>query len=532
MYPPNFAIAPFKRPTLGPTSGILEARLQPVLGALIASVELLRTLLKAIAHSRSSNSTGKCLNALGHLPYTLCILLKFNPKQRKQLHRPRPLLFFAVIGTLCLPWLFLLGANGYLRHQQKLIDAEAERFFTQISTHSGNASGQTFDALSAKIGLSPNATYSQPIFINGPNALAFQRIESMLSHFIEQQSNKVTGPLDPLPPLLQQYLVTQQADIDRIQAHLLTSPPPLWNMDIKQLTDASYLAPGFFNVRSVQKLLLLAVIDAHHRGQSAEVIATLDAIWQLNQAIAQRSDLSSQVSVSVISAQQAGLLRHLPNVPVYWQNRLVEQSHHQPVMKGVRFEAWLRYETLKAGWIPTAAPSKTASVSEKMQTGLSNRFSFQTFFKLLSIDSAQTLHRALDQLEELNVCTTSQAGAEAMLSDIQTAFWNSGTALSPEVMGRRWQTAGDRALSLELSQYILQIKQQQEKTGQWPNTVKSKRSQVCPGEQWRYQRNHDNAISISLSKQLLSPTAIPHLYRSASPSGPASPVPVSHRHNP
>lgn len=443
--------------------------------------------------------------------------LKLTPKQREQLARPRPVLFTIIIGTICLPWGLLFGANVYLQQQQPQLDAQSASFFDQTPVHHTNLAARRFDELGAQLGLGPNATYQNPIFVDTAAAQSFQTIETSLSQFLEAQSNKISGPLDPLPPELQQFFQAYQPIIDQLQSYLLTGAIPQWEMDIEQMADTSYQAPGFFNVRSVHKLLLISAVQAHSQNNLQQALDALEASWLLNQAIVQRSDLSSQISVSVISAQQAGLLRHISNVPPHWQPRLIALSQQQPVIKGVRFEAWLRYEIAKSGWIPILVPAETASMGERLQASIANSFSLQAYFKLLTVNRTRTAHKALVQLTESTICDRSQTDMEAHLTNIRTAKWNGDTAISPVITAKRWQTAGDRTLALELSQYVLEIKQKLAKDGQWPSTYPSKPSQVCPGEHWHYQQT-DSGILLSFSKQLLSPTAIPLIYRSRSVS--------------
>ncbi|MGC1527964.1 MAG: hypothetical protein WA783_18110 [Phormidesmis sp.] len=447
--------------------------------------------------------------------------MKLTQKQREQLNRPRPVLFALVAGAFCLPWIVLFAANSYLRQQQQQVDAQAKHFFDQVLQYAGNDSAEQFDRLSAQLGFTPNAQYSTPAITDGLAAANFQAIDPLLTQFLQTETHKISGPLDPLPLVLQQYLQQQQTPLIKVQQHLLSSPDPQWDVNIERLTDVEYRSPGFFNVHNVQKLLLLKVLDAHQHHQPDEMLAALEASWRLNRAIAQRSDLSSQISLSITAAQQASILRHLPDVPVYWQPRLLEQSLQQPIMKGLRFEVWLRYLTSQAAWIPSFAPTdsatdnatNSATVSEKLRTTLTNRFSIQTYFQLVSVNNTQTVHRALDQLAALNVCTTPQVVAEKIIANTHTAVWNNAIPLSPTVIARRWQTTGNRALALELSEYVLALKHLYPATDTWPAALPTKPSLACPGKHWRYQKANDGMITLSLNSQMLSPAAIPLSYR-------------------
>ncbi len=407
----------------------------------------------------------------------------------------------------------LFAANSHLRYQQRQVDTQAKHFFDQIPQHGNNASAQKFDRLGAQLGFVPNARYSTPVVIDSLAAANFQAIDPHLNQFLQAQTNKIAGPLDPLPLILQRYLQQQQIPLITLQQHLLSSPGPQWEVNIEQLVDVNAPSPGFFNVHNLQKLLLLLVLEAHQHRQPDEMLAALEASWRLNRAIAQRSDLSSQISLSIISAQQASILRHLPNIPTHWHSRLLAQSQQQPVMKGLRFEAWLRYQTSRAAWLPGITSANNATAAEKLRAALANRFSIQAYFKLVSVDNTQTVHRALDQLLALNVCTTSQVSAEKVIANTHTAAWNKAIPLSPTVVARRWQSTGNRALALELSEYTLAIKHSYQATNTLPAALLTKPSLTCPGKYWRYRKANNGTITLSLDAELLSPTAIPLSYQ-------------------
>ena len=337
--------------------------------------------------------------------------MKLTPQQKARLSRPRHFLFLLVIGLFCLPWLCLFGINLYLQQAQAQIDKQADAYFSQIDSYEGNASAEQIDQLSAKLGLLPNTAYAHPIEINREAALHYQGIEASLNQFLIEQTSKVSGPLDSLPIELQSYLTAQRDTLTEIQTYLLNHEAPRWSSDSELMALSDHKPMGFFNVRSIQKLLLLAALDAYHH-QPNEVVNTLEASWKLNESIKQRSDLSSQVLLSVISHQRASILRHLDNVPLHWHIRIQTQAQSQPILKGLIFENWLRYRTLQGTWIPTITPAENAPISEKVRAALSNRFSAQGYFKLSAINTTQTTHQALAQLKQLNVCTTPKITAE------------------------------------------------------------------------------------------------------------------------
>lgn len=447
--------------------------------------------------------------------------IKLANAQRKQLARPRPLLFLVVVGVMCSPWVALFLGDAYLRSQQAQMDSQAALFFSETPDLSTNASAYQFDQLSARLGLEPNASYQPPVLIDKAAKQQYDAIAPILTEFIDNQSNQVSSPLAPIPSELQRYLSQYKEELAQLERHILVSPITLWATDNEDVVNPNAVSPGFVNVRAVQKLLLLLALQASQEGRPTDMVNTLEASWQLNEAIALRSDLSSEVLVSVVSVWQAGLLRHL--VPfadntllAQWQARLVYQSHTAPILSGIRYESWLQYRATQQSWIPAITPEKNAGISQKLRATLGNRFSFQTYYKLAAVENTQTIHRALDQLATLDVCATTQFSAERILSGIHMDSWNDSSGFSPSVVAKRWKTAANRALAMELSQHVLSVKHTAQTLNTWPDTMPSLPSQVCPGESWLYARNNDGTISLELSKQLLTLGPVPLRYRSTS----------------
>lgn len=400
------------------------------------------------------------------------------------------------------------------RQQQAQMEAEAITYFAQFPVYRRNTAARQFDQIAADLGFIPNDPGSLILRVRREAERAYQTIEETLSEFLQQQAAKVSGPLDPLPPALSAYLNAHKDAIAAAQSQILESEAPRWEMDFERMSELNYPFPGFVNVFNLQKLLLLSAIDHDHKGRPDEALKTLEASWRLNQAIAQRPDLVSQMLASVVSEQQAGILRHLENVPTVWQTRLTEQSQHPSVIAGLQFDAWLQYQISQNSLMHLIQRPGAVTDLEKLLATLSYWFSPAYGLALTVIDTTRTAHQALDQLSPLDICATPLPAAELILSQEKTAWWNSATAISPVVVARRWQAAGDRALTLELTQKVLQAKQLSQ-AGQWPNQLPGLASEVCSGEKWVYERANDNTITLSLSAQRMPAPTVPFVYRSS-----------------
>ncbi len=411
-------------------------------------------------------------------------------------------------------------------------------FFAQFAPHPRNSSAKQFDRLAANLGFIPNDPRNLIFQVDSNAERAYYQIEQPLGQFLHAQTIKVSGPLDALPDELTDYLNAAKPELNALQTHLLTHEAPMWEINAERMSEQNYPFPGLVNTLNTQRLLLLSAIDYDQRNQSKEMALALEASWQLNQAISKRPDLVSKVSASVVAEYQAGLLRHLDKVPPQWSTRLMQQTTQASVIEGIEFDIWLQYKSLQKSLALVAGPTTgapgPASANEKLLKALSYWFSPVYAFDLANIDTAQTAHRALAQLDGLNVCSTSQSMAEALLVKEETAQWNEAIAPVPAVLAARWKVAGDRALALELTQQILQAKQQAQpvppatqqiyqhlgqQTAQEPTQKKAESlprpvsSTTCPQEHWIYQHADDNTVTISFSKTLTPAPAIPLRYQ-------------------
>ncbi len=417
---------------------------------------------------------------------------KSKAKNKTPVGRLRLLLMLALVCLAGFPWLILFWAGVQERYQQPEADSRANAFFSQFSTVLPNAAAEQIDRIGGKLGFSPNARYLEPIAISQTAQADFREIDADLTLFLQRQTGLISGPLDPLPANLTAYLDTYSGLINEAKQQVLQGDLPQWEMTLETMFDPNYPSPGFFNIRYLQKLILLSAIANLEQGQTAPMWSAMEASWRLNQAIAQRPDLVSQLLSSIILSQQASLLRHFEDVPVHWQTRLASQSPLQAILTGLQFENWLNYKISQSAWSPHSN---------------ARWFSAQSSFKLKIIKAAETTQIALDELSAADVCSTPQIAVERRLRQLQTDQGN----FSSTVMARRWRSAGDRALALELSRHVLAAKQLREKQGEWPTWLLNLDSQTCPGERWVYKLTEDR-ITLSLSKQLVTGTAIPLRY--------------------
>ena len=461
--------------------------------------------------------------------------MKLTPRQKAQLRRPRPFLFLAILSVFGLPWLLLFKTGIQARRQSAEMDKAATAFLAQFPSQSQNSAARQFDRLAADLGFTPNSNADDLLRVDIEAEQDYRKIEASLNGYLTTQFANPSGALSPLPIQLKDYLLLHESSLVALQSHLLASTPPIWDVDLVRMTEITASSPGFINVLNVQKLLLLLAIDCAYYGRTDQMLQAMEASWRLNEALSERPDLIAQLLVSFTAEQQAGLLRHVEMSSVWqetWQKRLsdrnfitrpvestlskvppgqlAQRSAGRSVVGGLQFNAWLQYRTLQRSLLSQT----TRRSSSRLLSALSYWFSPVYYFSLRNIDTHSVSQRAIGTLKTLNVCQTTRLEAKQQLSLEKTAVWNSNH-LPVETLVRRWKDAGERSLSLELTQKILLAKQLAQTNGQWPATLPALESDICPGEYWIYQRAENGAIAFSFSAQIDPQTVVPLFYRSA-----------------
>lgn len=405
------------------------------------------------------------------------------------------------------------------------MDAAADVFLAQFSQQPQNAAAKRFDRLAADLGFIPNSANGL-LRVNTKAEQDYRAIEDLLDEFLRSQVAILSPSPTSLPPELSRYLEDYSMPLAAVQTHLLEGEAPLWEVDFERMSKTNYLLPGFINALSVQKLLLLSVVDYYQQGQIEQMEQALEASWQLNQAIATRPDLVSQLLVSLTIEKQAGIVRHIDSMPTEfyetWQARFGEQSRRGAavITSGLQFDAWLQYKVLQSslsrmtGGSPKASPFKDASGLSALVrpvSTLSYWFSPAYYFSLSNIDTNGAFQRSLARLSGLNPCETTQLEAEQQLASEKTAVWNK-TVVPSETWARRWKGAGDRALTVELTQKVLLAKQRAQ-SGQWPTTIPTLRSEICSEESWVYEVDENGTVALSLNHRVNSKSLVPLTYR-------------------
>ena len=144
------------------------------------------------------------------------------------------------MGLFGLPWVLLFRNGVRDRQQQTQMALRSEAFFSQFETYPRNSSAEKFDRLGAALGFIPNDPRNLIFQIDPANRLAYLAVEESLNRFIDGQTAIASDLLRPLPPEIESYLRATRPALNAIQAHILTSAEPRWEIDIEHMSDENY----------------------------------------------------------------------------------------------------------------------------------------------------------------------------------------------------------------------------------------------------------------------------------------------------
>jgi hypothetical protein len=136
-----------------------------------------------------------------------------------------------------------------------------------------------------------------------------------------------------------QFLAEHARHLDAIEAYLLAGSELFWERNL----DAGYAEPhpDFRGHLYLQGVLLARSIEEGRHGHSAEADKSLEASWVLNQSLASRHELISQLVVLSIAAAENGALRLLPSSSIRWTERLLAQNFSEALLGAFQAEAFL-----------------------------------------------------------------------------------------------------------------------------------------------------------------------------------------------
>jgi len=412
-------------------------------------------------------------------------------------------------GFVGLIAVWIIGGNLLAAQQEKEINQAWEQFAKQFPKTEANDSVLKLEALTAKLGFrlynsgglkSPSDSYAD-LDATKADKQAYQAIGKELSAYIEALIKNPNDAVVVPSENLRRYLASKASTLAAIRSHVLNNEVPNLEMNIDYLKegDFSFVLPNLVGFVNLQKILALDVLEKNRQGQTSEALATLEVSWKINKILRDQPELIPQLVALIVTDQQLVVIRRLENLPVQWQQRLLEHDYRKSILTALQGEAF--YSSASIRQIDSFLPADIYFSSRiwwllKLTSPIS-----RPYLRFSAIDTYQAPQRLYSQIPQQNFCSLD-SGKSKLEAD--TAWWNPIGQVATPGLPNQWLKGGKRMLDLELTQKILQVKALAAKLGRWPESVPNLESSICPGEKWLYQVSSDGTMSLTFSKQLNS----------------------------
>ncbi len=402
----------------------------------------------------------------------------------------------------------VLATSLFLAQQQEeIIHQDEAKFLNQFPKSNNNQTANKLQELAAaKLGFALfGGTKSFHFPVSKTALKEFKDIEKELQDYLDNQTKISTNKVEKIPQKLRQYLERNAETLKSIRTLILTNEPLHWATDISWIVqgDLTYSLPSYISFEYLQKVLALDILNKQEQGNTKEMLESLETSWKINESLRNSPLLIGQVLHIITTRIQLGTIRQLNNLPSQWQKRLVTYDHRQSILQSlignaIEFRAVFKvfseikeYSDFKKsiraviGDIDKEDDLLTLGISE-----WSNSMR-QNFIRWQAIVNYQNLIKVYSFLVKEDVCSFQF-----------DSFWSKIKPTDKNLESNyisQWLKAGRLMLELELTQKILQAKENLANLGSFKQ-ISSVKSTVCPNNQWVYQVSPDNnSISISLN---------------------------------
>jgi hypothetical protein len=229
-----------------------------------------------------------------------------------------------------------------------------------------------------------------------------------LSAYIDGEIASDGAGIFPPPEELAAWLEKHRAAIAHLVDILQTDPLPEWHLpDYAPDEQVGHLLGHLW----VNRILLLASLDAASHGDDPAALRALDAAWRLRSSIQEKRSRIVVGNARVQGSEQAGVLRRLRHVPDGWLARLDTLDFGENMLAAMESEGSFLL------WEP---PGRTGIGRARAAIGAASR-------RFAVADSLDAQRALIETVRDNPSCITDAAGIDARLSD-QWPRWRENPA--------------------------------------------------------------------------------------------------------
>src|ERR1700682_4586647 len=178
------------------------------------------------------------------------------------------------------------------------------------------------------------------------SAAANPALATGLHEYIDRELKSSGNRIGPPPEVLDRYMTEHAAELTAIEALLLRETEVRWETDPKAGQDGP--RPNYVGLMRLQRLLIARSLNEARREDFESAERLLEASWRLNDSLATRPELISQIIVLVAAKLQAGALRKIDTPAYGWSQRLRGGVLFAGYLAAFQNEFWLRAQNRNA----------------------------------------------------------------------------------------------------------------------------------------------------------------------------------------
>lgn len=173
-------------------------------------------------------------------------------------------------------------------------------------------------------------------------AAALQAVQAALGSFLDRELKSPQEQVGATPRAVERFLTDHEGELEAIESLLLREGSLQWGMDVTPKADTHL--PNVLGHLRLQRLLVARALLEMRRGETDAANQTLEASWQLNEALSSRPELIPHLIVVAVAKYQAGALRKLVAPAAGWADRLRSQKLLLGYLAAFQNEFWFVWE--------------------------------------------------------------------------------------------------------------------------------------------------------------------------------------------
>lgn len=386
---------------------------------------------------------------------------------------------------LAVPVLLYIFTVLLIARRQPDLDRRLSELQKQFPNEPTNASALKLELVVSDLGLDISTRDSGRISLEKELAEANRKIREDAFSYLDAQLARPAAFLDAPPKSVVDYLTLKKTQFDAVEDQLLREPMPKWEINV---ADLDLRLPNLIELIALEKFLILRALCEHQAGHDAEVDENREAAWNLNESLWRRPELISMLVAGAMERYQLGAARKM-NASPQWIERFGSRDYAGHFRTAVLSETCYRN---------IHARRKSRDETESTEMLILRSAPLQPYLRLCVVD--YTDRDAADAESALlnPICDF----AEVSSKPLPLAFWNVLRAEDLGPMSYAWSRFARLTLDRELTQKILELKAQRDRSGQWPVSLPSGSGSACSDFEWKYTVTPEGHRTIEFSGKL------------------------------